>query len=342
MYYYAIVDVNYIVTDVVEEVEPVDETNWLPIDSYNMDLVGLWYDIETQTFSHVGNKYLIPLKIVDGAGSGLDADKLDGQEASAFAPVNHTHDYASTTHTHSDYAMVDHTHTGYASEGHTHTGYAPSNHTHTGYASTGHTHSEYAPSVHTHSDYLPLAGGYVYGNLEVANLIKLAGNQFGYTNGTTNMQFGSASIDTMINGKDDIFLQTRMNSRSIVPNANNSYQIGNSSLRFKSIYLTSAPNVSSDRRLKENVEEVDAEKMLEFIDKLNVVDYNFIDDPDTPRIGLIAQDVEEAGGDEFIEVGEDGMYGLKTADLVYPLISTCQALYSRILKLEAEVEALKK
>lgn len=114
MYYYAIVDVNYIVTDVVEEVEPVDETNWLQIDSYNMDLVGLWYDVNTQTYSHVGNKYLIPLKVVDGAGSGLDADTVDGKQASEFALASHTHDYAPSTHTHTDYAPVAHTHDGYA------------------------------------------------------------------------------------------------------------------------------------------------------------------------------------------------------------------------------------
>lgn len=328
MYYYAVVDVNYIVTEIYESDVEMDESNFLPIDTYDMDLVGMWYDIETQTYSHVGNKYLIPLKIVDGAGSGLDADKLDGMDASEFATVDHTHTgYASSQHTHDGFATEDHTHTGYAEAGHTHTGYANANHTHTGYAS----------STHTHSDYLPLAGGYVYGPLDIANILKLAGCQFGYTDGVTNMQVGTGNMDLLLNAKNDIFMQTRANTRSMVPNANNTYQMGNTSYRYKGIYLVNSPNVSSDRRLKENIVEDDTEKALGFIDKLNVVTFNFKDEPDNERIGLIAQEVEEAGGERFIEVGEDGMYGLRSADLVYPLIEAVQALYSRVLELESKL-----
>ena len=35
MYYYTIIDVNSIVTDVVEEVDPVDETNWIEYKPFN-------------------------------------------------------------------------------------------------------------------------------------------------------------------------------------------------------------------------------------------------------------------------------------------------------------------
>lgn len=337
-YYYAVVDVNYIVTEIYESDVEMDEGNFLPIETYDMDLVGLWYDIETQTYSHVGNKYLTPLKIVDGEGSGLDADKLDGKDASQFALSGHTHTgYAPTAHTHTEYAEVEHEHDEYASSTHTHTGYASSGHNHDAdYADKNHTHSGYASSNHTHSDYLPTSGGYIYGLLEIANRIKLAGMQFGYTDGTTNMQVGTADLDLLLNAKNDIIMQTRANTRSMVPNANNTYQIGNSSSRYKSIYLTSAANVSSDKRLKENIEGVDADNMLEFIDALNVVNYNFKAEPETERVGLIAQEVEEAGGAKFIEVGEDGMYGLRTADLVYPLIGAVQALYKRVLELEAK------
>lgn len=57
---------------------------------------------------------------VDGSGSGIDADKLDGNDSSVFAkatalaeltkvvngkaPSVHTHDYAASKHTHADYA----------------------------------------------------------------------------------------------------------------------------------------------------------------------------------------------------------------------------------------------
>lgn len=47
-----------------------------------------------------------------GAGSGVDADTLDGQHASAFAVASHTH---------AEYAAASHTHTGFAASSHTHT-----------------------------------------------------------------------------------------------------------------------------------------------------------------------------------------------------------------------------
>lgn len=44
---------------------------------------------------------LAKLLTVDGSGSSLDADTLDGSHASAFAASSHTHSYAATNHTHS-------------------------------------------------------------------------------------------------------------------------------------------------------------------------------------------------------------------------------------------------
>lgn len=316
-YYYAVVDVNYIVTDVVEEVEPVDETGWIEIDSYNQNLVGLWYNIEDQTFSHVGNKYLIPLKNVDGAGSGLDADKLDGLEASAFALANHTHEGSGTVgeHDHDDQ-----------------------------YASIDHAHSEYALADHTHEgvsgDYLPLTGGTVSGNLNVAGVVRVNGNQAIYDT-SSYMIFGTNNKPTLIACKADsaiTFNGLKLMVPMIVPLNTNTHEIGQSGQRFKNCYLNNSPNVSSDRRLKENIESVDCDGMLEFIDRLNVVDYNFIAEPGVERIGLVAQEVEEAGGDKFIQIGDDGMYGLKGADLVYPLIAAVQALNSRVIELEAKIK----
>lgn len=43
------------------------------------------------------NEILTSLKTVDGTGSGLDADLLDGQEATAFAAASHTHTAANIT-----------------------------------------------------------------------------------------------------------------------------------------------------------------------------------------------------------------------------------------------------
>lgn len=323
-YYYAVVDVNYIVTDVHQLEEEVNDPAWIPIDSYNMDLVGLWYNIEDQTYSHVGNKYLIPLKIVDGAGSGLDADTVDGKQASEFALSGHTH---------TGYAATEHTHTEYASSGHNHdTVYAAIDHTHEG---------------STSGNYLPLTGGAVVGDVDITGeldiidgLIRLDGQQAFFNSGT-NLIIGTNNLPTIIAckaDKDVTINGTNVACGNIHPRANASHGIGISSKRWSDVYLVNSPNVSSDRRLKDKIESVDADKMLEFVDKLNVVDYVFKDNPDVERIGLIAQEVEEAGGDKFIEIGDDGMYGLHGADLVYPLIAAVQALYSRVLELEAKLE----
>lgn len=61
------------------------------------------------------------LETADGAGSGLDADLVDGGHAAALAVSGHTHGgYSALSHTHSGYAAASHTHTGYALATHSH------------------------------------------------------------------------------------------------------------------------------------------------------------------------------------------------------------------------------
>lgn len=104
------------------------------------------------------------IKTVDGAGSGLDADTLDGIEASGFATADHTHsEYASASHTHTPSSI------GAAAESHTHaqsditgletalSGKANTIHTHSGYALTADLEalsselSGKANAIHSHS-----------------------------------------------------------------------------------------------------------------------------------------------------------------------------------------------
>lgn len=71
------------------------------------------------------------LETADGAGSGLDADLLDGEHAAALAVSGHTHGgYSALSHTHSGYASASHTHSTYAAAGHSHVGYAAATHSH--------------------------------------------------------------------------------------------------------------------------------------------------------------------------------------------------------------------
>ena len=80
------------------------------------------------------------LETADGAGSGLDADLVDGGHAAALAVSGHTHvGYSAVSHTHSEYAAAVHVHNSYATIGHTHGAYAVTAHTHD-YSLSAHTH----------------------------------------------------------------------------------------------------------------------------------------------------------------------------------------------------------
>lgn len=271
---------------------------------------------------------------------------------------------ADSTHTHSDYATTNHTHSGYASSGHTHTasevGAAASNHSHSGYASSSHTHSGYASSSHTHtasevgaaasshthSDYFAKTGGTISGDTNVDGVLRVKSNQAYYYNSTSATQtIGSNNATggtTIANGTSaNVYVNgANLMTPSCLPRATDTYYCGNANYRWKGIYSTAAVNVSSDRRLKRDIFEMDADKLAEFVDKLSVVSYNYTNDPENAqsRIGLIAQDVQEADSDLakfFVSEGEDGMLGMTPADLVFPLIAAVQRLSAEIAELKA-------
>lgn len=152
---------------------------------------------------------LAALETVDGTGSGLDADKLDGLEASAFALTGHNHDgvYAPATHTHaqyltendiesmelvtledmgealdekadanhnhdSSYAVINHTHAQYLTENDL-DDYAKTSDVNTalaGKASTNHSHdSVYAAVNHLHVGYATTGDLLDYAPIQAVN-----------------------------------------------------------------------------------------------------------------------------------------------------------------------------
>lgn len=306
---------------------------------------------------------------LDAIEAGL-ADKADsdhthtgfapsGHTHSEYAPANHTHTgYAEDDHTHSEYAPANHEHSGYADENHTHTGFAPSthdhdadyapvSHSHSGYAPSSHSHSGYASSDHNHdSDYLSSEGGTVNGDVNVTGVIRANGQQAFYYNGTTNSQtIGTnnatggttigchADANTVINGAN-------VKTKNAIPQASNTYTLGTTSLRWKNIYTNNAVNVSSDMRLKRDIASMDASELAAFINKLNVVSYNYNDDSSDAksRIGLIAQSVQSADSELakfFVEEDESGMLGMTPANLVFALIAAVQELKQEIDELKA-------
>lgn len=222
--------------------------------------------------------------------------------------------------------------------------YAAVNHTHDGYAASNHTHSEYAASDHTHDGYFSADGGTINGNTNIAGILRVNGQQSFYyqtstqsqTVGTNNATGGTticcgANADVTMNG-----INTK--TPNAIPKANNYYYCGNSSFRWKGIYSTSAVNVSSDERLKENIEPIDVDDAVNFVNNIDVKSFNYIDD-DEPRIGIIAQDVIELSPDlaqVLVDEGEDGYYGVKTSDLVFPLIVAVQELTKQVEELKKQ------
>lgn len=299
---------------------------------------------------------LAALKTVDGTGSGLDADLLDGMDSTAFALAAHSHtDYlteddldgyatteamttalaskADANHNHNDlYAPVSHTHD-YAATNHTHDGYATSTaltslqndvdgkaeaqHDHSisdvsglqsalnGKSDTDHTHSGYAETNHTHSDYLPTSGGTVSGNLNVTGILRVNGQQCIYDSGSM-VTLSTNNRQTMIAGS--------------------------------AIYSKVAISVSSDERLKENIEPAPLDKLAELVQNLNVYTYNYIGS-DEENVGVIAQELAECSPDlekYYIRTGEDGYLSVKTTDLVFALVAAVQALQQRVSELETK------
>ena len=309
----------------------------------------------TTVVSMTAAEILEKLSGVDGQNSGLDADLLDGHDATYFATATqlngkadaeHSHEgYAAEAHTHEGYATADHTHEGYASAtdlagkadaNHTHNGYvtaeqlsgkadanhshndyinattyangmsnkADVNHSHNEYAASNHSHNGYAASGHSHSEYFAKTGGTISGETNFSGgLVKAKGVQAVFHSGSQ-LIYGSNNLPTRIAGN--------------------------------AISATKTITVDSDERLKENIKAVDADKMAEFIKKIDVKTFNYIGN-DVECIGAIAQQVQAADSEiakYLVTENEDKYFGLKVADLVFPLIATVQ-------KLAKEVEELK-
>lgn len=285
---------------------------------------------------------LAKIKTVDGANSGLDADTLDGLQASAFAPATHTHtEYATTAqldgkanseHTHTNYATVEqlngksdvnHSHDGYAVSDHSHSDYATVtalngkadvDHVHSGYAPTDHEHTisdvaglqsalnDKASSSHTHSDYASSSHSH--------------SDYFSKNGGTIN---GDTTINGVVrvSGQQCIF-----NSGSMVTLGTNNLQ---TMIAGSAIYSKVGIQVSSDERLKDVKGASDKDKALNLIKGLKIVDYAYKDAPNIERVGVIAQELQKLD-DRFVEKAEDGYLYVKMSELIYPLILVVQEL----------------
>ena len=204
---------------------------------------------------------------------------------------------------------------GKADSTHTHD-YAPSTHNHSmsdiagltaalnGKADSSHTHSEYAPSSHSHSNYFSTSGGTITGETNFSGgLVRLKGTQTLFNSGSM-ITLSSNNVQTMIAGS--------------------------------AIFSKVTISVSSDERLKENIAAVDTQACIDFINAIDVKTFNYKGN-ETPCVGVIAQQLKKLSPElaqRLVTKDGDGMLGVKTSDLVFPLIVAVQALSARVAELE--------
>ena len=153
---------------------------------------------------------------------------------------------------------------------------------------------------------------------------------------------GTNNLDTIVGGKNSVTLNGATTyTGALLSRGAGNFNIGSTSNRYKNIYLTNSPNVSSDERLKENIKKTYREQLADFINNIDVVKYNYIDDEDKEeRIGVVAQQLMEADKEVAnylvdVDKGEEQYLSVKPADLVFPLIAAVQ-------QLKQEIEELKK
>ena len=159
----------------------------------------------------------------------------------------------------------------------------------------------------------------------------------------------------------------RIRTRHISPMSDNTFDLGQSDIRFDDVFATNGTIQTSDKTKKNTI--VDSDLGLSFINKLKPVSYKFNDGTRT-HYGLIAQDVETvlsdisktttnfAGfiktdiPDEYYEEAEpnipDGKkegdlksaahseYGLRYSEFISPLIKAIQELTAKVEALEGK------
>lgn len=214
---------------------------------------------------------------------------------------------------------------------------------------------------------------------------RLISQQTGTATATGQINFGdNAGNNNLYSGANNIIFANsagttlwstsvsngQINSHNVIPLTTNTYNFGSSSLRIATIFLVNNPDVSSDIRLKTNIE--DNPLSLKFIDLLRPVRYMLIEegrenveeiprkpgetedtnpeysyDPIPGKIwnyGLIAQEVEKALESQGIDVETTGFIkkddtpdkfmGLKYEQFSCILISAVKELLKRIEVLE--------
>lgn len=125
--------------------------------------------------------------------------------------------------------------------------------------------------------------------------------------------------------------------------------LGSSARRWANIYLSSSPNVSSDRRLKEDI--MASNLGLDFLNDLKPVKFKYKDKlshNSDIRYGVIAQDTRDAlkkytnEKTEIVTEDEKGFLGVSYTALIAPIIAAIQELDQKLFGHNERAAAIEK
>lgn len=95
--------------------------------------------------------------------------------------------------------------------------------------------------------------------------------------------------------------------------------------------MSHSPNINSDKRLKDNIQNID----VSWINNLKIKEYEYKNTPNKKQIGLIAQDyLEEDFSKYFLNKNDNGYYAINYGNITNALIQYCQELNKRVIELE--------
>ena len=186
MHYYAIINEEYVVMEVVSSDTVIIDNCYIEIteEQYNDEgFLGYFYDQDKDEF--VGAIFWMCTsneirydetyrtltgklnEIEENISTHTHDDYVSSENLQTLSDIVDTK--ADINHVHYEYAEIGHVHDNYATQVsldtlaeevdgkadivHSHTEYASGNHTHTEYSEVGHTHSNYATTVYTHNNY---------------------------------------------------------------------------------------------------------------------------------------------------------------------------------------------
>ncbi|AGC77333.1 endosialidase-like protein [Nonlabens dokdonensis] len=127
------------------------------------------------------------------------------------------------------------------------------------------------------------------------------------------------------------------NAESLIPQFTG-YNIGSSTNRYGTIFLTNTPDVSSDRRLKDNI--IDVSVGLDEVLQMRPVSYYLKSDKTKNQlIGFIAQEMKELIPD-VVETDENGMLSMRYSELIPVLTKAIQEQQAIIADQKSEISTL--